>query len=229
MKSLIIYSHIFSGGLVLVIGLIIMVIKKGTPLHRGLGWVYVIGMWWVCLSAFSSILIFDFSMFLLVIGIMTFYFTFSGVRVMRRGKAKTIPWYDYAVSLGVWASGLGLIIYALYVAVYHTNHILLAGLSLVFGIFITYGTWRDLLFFRKGNQNDPNWWLYQHIGAMGGSYVSAVSAFAVQNGDYIGLPGSISWMPWVIPGVLGGYIIAYVIKQHKRKTETIKISPPIDQ
>jgi uncharacterized membrane protein len=226
MKDLVLFSHIIAGSLVLLLGLIIMIIKKGRTWHIRLGWMYVISMWWVCISAFASILIFDFSLFLLVIGIMTFYFTFNGLRVLRRGRTDSFPWYDYFVTYLVMAVGIGLIGYGLFLIAAGVGHTLLIALSIVFGFFTFYGALNDYRFFKNGRGDDPQWWLYQHIGSMGGSYISALSAFAVQNGQYMGLHESLSWVPWILPGVIGGFVISNVIGKYKKNRKNQQVNFP---
>ena len=216
MKDLVILSHIISGGLVLLLGLVLMLLRKGNRRHKTIGWIYVISMWWVCLSAFISITFFNFSLFLLVIGILTFYSTYQGFRVIRRSDDFKVRWYDHLVMTFVMGAGLGLIGYGIYLIINHTHYLILAGLSLVFGVFTFLSAYRDFKFYQKSQPDDSRWWLYQHIGAMGGSYISAFTAFTVQNGEIFSLPGSMAWLPWVLPGVLGSVIISKVIIRYKK-------------
>lgn len=220
MQELIIASHIASGTIVLLLGLLIMWLPKGGKTHNRLGWFYVASMWIVCLSAFSSIAFYRFSLFLLVVGIMTFYATYHGIRVVRRAKTFFASWYDYLVGGLVACSGLGLLVYSGYLLLIIQNHYTLAGLSAVFGIFILMGAMKDLRFYLGELPEDRSWWLYQHISAMGGSYIAAVTAFAVQNSNLFSIPGSIAWLPWILPGVAGGLIINKVIGnlQSKKKS-----------
>ena len=214
MESLLVFSHILGGAIVLLIGLTIIIIKKGSSLHKLLGWIYVIAMWIVSFSAISIITFYRFNLFLLVIAIYTFYATFSGFRTIQRRKSVLTPRIDYLVSSIVFVAGLILNCFGCYILVTSSN-VLLAGLSIIFGFFIGLNAFRDLRFYSNGDKSDPNWWLYQHISAMGGSYIAAVSAFAVQNGDFLELPDAMAWMPWILPGVVGTPIITKAIRKIK--------------
>ncbi len=215
MESLLIFSHIFSGATALLTGLILMLRPKGTQTHIRLGWVYATSMFTICLSALTMISFFRFSFFLMVIAVLTFYSTFVGVRVTRRKKADTEKWYDWGAAVITCLFALGLFGYAIHIfniAGWHW----VAVLSLVFGSLTFANGWRDLLFFYNRKTDHPQWWLHNHINAMGGSYIAAVTAFVVQNGD-AWLPGSsFQWLFWVLPGAIGGSIIGRVIRKHKR-------------
>jgi hypothetical protein len=66
--------------------------------------------------------------------------------------------------------------------------------------------------FIKPPKEKMHWW-YGHISSMGGSYISAVTAFVVVN---IHLP-QFQWVLWVLPGVFGGILIGRTIKKYKVK------------
>lgn len=101
---------------------------------------------------------------------------------MRRKMYIKIPWYDYAVSIIVGLASIGLFTYGVYL-VTSTNNSVLGGLSILFGVFTGLAARKDILFFWKGNRDAKNWWLYQHMGSMGGSFIAAITAFAEQNGN----------------------------------------------
>lgn len=214
MHSLLIYLHIFAGVSALLVGLILMFRPKGTKTHIRLGWIYAIAMFTICLSALTLISFYRFSFFLMVIGVLTGYSTFVGIRVTRRKKAGTEKWYDWGAAIITCLFALGLFGYAIHVfniAGWHW----VGFLSLVFGSLTFANGWRDLVFFYKKKVDHREWWLYNHINAMGGSYIAAVTAFVVQNGD-AWMPGSsFQWLFWVLPGAIGGTIIGRVIKKYK--------------
>ena len=145
MEQFLIISHIVCGGTVLLLGLFQMFNRKGSYNHIQIGRIYVGAMWWICLSAFCLILFFRFSPFLMVIGVLTFYTSFAGVRVIRRKKTGGERWYDWAVSLITVGFGIGLIAYGVYS--YFNDQPILALLSILFGFFTANNAVQDIRFF----------------------------------------------------------------------------------
>lgn len=218
MEQFLIISHIICGGTVLLLGLIQMLNRKGGKYHIMLGKVYVGAMWWICLSAISIISFYRFSAFLLVIAVLTFHSSFVGVRVVNRKKPGSEKWYDWVVAGATSLFGVGLVGYGIYVY-FVVSQPILAFLCVGFGILTLKNGADDLRFFIKPSISEKHWWLYQHIGAMGGSYIAALTAFAVQNPN-IFMPGSShQWLLWIIPGVIGTPAITIAIKRWKKKLE----------
>lgn len=216
MEQFLIFSHIFCGGTVLLLGIFQMLNSKGGKNHILFGKIYVIAMWWICFSALSIITFYRFSAFLMVIAVLTFYASFVGVRVLKRKKLGTEKWYDWAVSIATALFGIGLIIYGGYIF-FNDISTVLAFLCILFGAFTGFSAFQDLRFFVKADTNEKQWWLYQHISAMGGSYIAAITAFAVQNPGIFMLEGSsYQWLLWILPGVVGSPIITRVIRKRKK-------------
>ncbi len=221
MEQFLIISHIFCGGTVLSLGVFNMFNRKGGKNHVILGKVYVGAMWWICISALSIISFYRFNAFLMVIAVLTFYSSFVGVRVLRRKAIGSEKWYDWAVAIVTAVFGLGLITYAGYLY-FATSHHLLALLCIVFGVFTLTSGIQDVRFFARPKETDKRWWLYQHINAMGGSYIAAVTAFAVQNPNLFMPNSSYQWLLWILPGVLGSPVIAFAIKRYKKDSTQIR-------
>lgn len=218
MEKFFIYSHVFCGALVLLLGLANIIAKKGTRSHVVMGRIYVGSMWWICVSALSIITFYRFSMFLMVIAVITFYTSFVGLRVLRRRKLGSEKWYDWTASILTAAFGVGLLVYALILFLSGKNEIL-GILSVVFGGLALNMGFQEIRFFVKANTDEKKWWLYQHIGAISGSYIAAVTAFAVQNGEALGVTNH-NWLLWVLPGVIGSVLISITIKKRKRMDRT---------
>lgn len=216
MEQFLIISHIICGGTVLLLGLFQMFNRKGGKNHIILGKVYVGAMWWICLSALSIIAFYRFSAFLMVIAVLTFHSSFVGVRVVRRKKPGNEKWYDWTVAIATALFGAGLIGYGGYVY-FTTDSTVLAFLCVGFGFLTLKNATDDIRFFMKPNVNEKHWWLYQHIGAMGGSYIAALTAFAVQNPNIFMPNSSNQWLLWILPGVIGTPVITVAIKRWKKK------------
>lgn len=213
MEKFLIVSHVFCGITVLLLGLIQMLNRKGGRSHIVLGKVYIGAMWWICLSALFIISFYRFSAFLMVIAVLTFYSSFVGVRVLKRKTNNEEKWYDWAVAILTACFGVGLISYGIYVAFRHPGNAIFVSLCSLFGALTFLNAFRDLRFFIKKNPKNKLWWLRQHIGAMGGSYIAAVTAFAVQNPDIFIANNSYHWLLWVLPSVIGSPIISITIRK----------------
>lgn len=216
MEQFFIFSHVICGGTVLLLGLIQMFNRKGGKNHIILGKVYVGAMWWICLSALSIITFYRFSAFLLVIAVLTFHTSFVGVRVVKRKRPGSEKWYDWAVAVATSLFGAGLVAYGGYVYFSHSQTIL-AFLCAGFGILTLKNGVEDIRNFLKPDIPEKHWWLYQHIGAMGGSYIAALTAFAVQNPNIFMPNSSHQWLLWIIPGVIGTPAITIAIKRWRKK------------
>jgi uncharacterized membrane protein len=213
MEKFLILTHVLCGGTALLLGLIQLVNRKGRKAHVLIGKVYVGAMWWICLSAFLIISFYRFSAFLLVIGVLTFYSSFVGVRVIRRKTPGNEKWYDWLVAILTALFGLGLVGYG--VNAYTEDRVVLAVLCGIFG-FLTFNSARkDIWFFVKKNPDSKSWWLRQHIGAMGGSYIAACTAFAVQNPDFFMPDSPHQWLLWLIPTLIGTPLINIAQKRYR--------------
>ncbi|WP_436514498.1 hypothetical protein [Ekhidna sp. To15] len=216
MEQFLIISHVICGGTVVLLGLIQMLNRKGGKNHVIIGKVYVAAMWWICLSALSIISFYRFSAFLMVIAVLTFHSSFVGVRVVKRKNPGSEEWYDWVVAVATSLFGIGLVGYGIY-AYFAASQPILALLCVGFGILTLKNGTDDLRFFIKPNISEKNWWLYQHIGAMGGSYIAALTAFAVQNPNIFMPNSSMQWLLWIIPGVIGTPIITLATRSWRKK------------
>lgn len=216
MEKLLVLSHVSAGGVVLLLGLLNFANRKGGRSHVRSGRVYVGAMWWICLSAILMMVFIRFSFFLLVITVLTFYSTFVGLRVLRRKKSPRGQWYDWAVSGFTALFGAGLLLYGIQLLLLH-GPVPLAILSLVFGVGTGLSGWQDIRFFHSPTADDRLWWLRQHISAMGGSYIAAVTAFAVQNSEYLIPIDSLEWLTWILPAAIGTPFLSFFTNKYYRK------------
>lgn len=211
-QQLLIWSHIIPGFLSLVIGLLIFIFRKSGRTHVILGWIYASAIFWVCLSAFLHIAFFRFSFFLSVIGVITFNSTYSGIRIMRKRNSGKTKWYDWLVALLTTIFGFGLVAYGIYKTVDHGNYIL-GLLSLIFGLLSIFRGLGDIKQFISPLPKSDQWWLHHHISAMGGSYIAAVTAFAVQFGNIYLDHLAWSWILWVLPAI----VISPILSKYRSK------------
>lgn len=74
---------------------------------------------------------------------------------------------------------------------------------------------RDLIIFKNAEKLKEGW-LKLHLGKMMGGYISAATAFVVVNNVFPSYTG------WFIPGIIGGFVIAYWM----RKVTTQNVQSP---
>jgi hypothetical protein len=149
-----------------------------------------------------------------VIGVLTFYSSFVGIRVLRRKNFGSEKWYDWLAAVGASLFGAGLLFYGVYIFFLYPQHLILGILSLIFGIFTFLSGFGDIRFFMGDHPADKKWWLGQHIGAIGGSYIAAITAFAVQSGGALMTDSSLNWLLWVLPAVVGTPLLSRLKRKH---------------
>jgi uncharacterized membrane protein len=207
--SLMLVVHITGGVVALLTGLVAIFSTKGSPIHRLVGKIYFIGMTAVFIGAIFTALGHH-KDFLLMVGFFSYYLTVRGYRVLflkklnEGQKPELIDWMIIIISAifiltllgwGFWALSLG-------------EGIGIA--ALLFGILGSNFLLRDIKNFVRPPKEKMHWW-YSHIGSMGGSYISAVTAFVVVN---VELP-QYKWVLWILPGILGGILITRTIRIYK--------------
>ncbi|MEQ9299046.1 MAG: hypothetical protein RIF33_10800 [Cyclobacteriaceae bacterium] len=217
MEKLLIFSHVFCGVTVLILGMVNLLNRKGAKNHLLIGKIYVGAMWWICLSAALIISFYRFSGFLLVIAVLTFYSTFVGVRVLRRKQPGTERWYDWLVAGLTAAFGISLFGYGIYRFYTVGGFDVFGLLCVIFGFITANAALQDIRFFVQRHLTDKQWWLRQHIGAMGGSYIAAITAAAVQNGNTFMPNGEYTWTLWLLPTLIGSPIISIASRKHRKR------------
>lgn len=136
--------------------------------------------------------------FLLAIGIFTNYFLLSGYAALKyRNRSANI--LEQAIS---WIMLLtGILMIALPIYFNKSINIIIT----VFGILSIFLAIRDIFLFRKPEQLKEKW-LTLHLTKMVSGYISAFSAFLVANNVF-----PIVYLNWFLPGIIGGFYIAYWI------------------
>lgn len=206
-----IYVHAFFGGIGLITGMISIIVKKGSPLHKKSGKLFSFSM---ILSAVISLFIARMpgheNLFLFLIGVFTIYLVLAGNRALTLKpsiKAKA-DWVDYSVSgTMLFVSIIMLIVGAVGMYQKVNNSILYAFFG-AFGLFMSV---RDLQTF-KVFTTKKNAWLINHLGRMIAALIASITAFIVA-GLNIG-----SLAAWITPTIIGtAYIIYWT-----RKFKTVK-------
>jgi uncharacterized membrane protein len=204
------WIHIAAGFLALFAGVVAIVTQKGGPRHRRAGRWYVYAM---AIVAGTALLLYGFEQstdrtFLSLIAIFSFYFAYSGYRVLSRKRPadgpETVDWVALALlglaSLGMLGMGAGF---------------QLAGdgfgiVLLVFGAIGSLLTARDVLAF--SDVRGAGTWVGEHVTRMGAGYIATVTAVSTVN--FVFLPEIARWL---LPTLVGSPLIAYAINRYERE------------
>lgn len=185
--------HIATGFTALLIGFIALLTKKGQKAHRISGLIFFYCMLGVAVSAIFISVVKD-NLFLLLIGIFSFYQNISGYRAIKNKSLKP-TFIDWMILLIGAVNGFYMI--------YTLNTILI-----VFGAINCFMVFNDIRIYRKtliGIEIPKNQWLIKHLGMMIGTYIATFTAFLVVNIHNF----KPNWLIWMLPTFIGTPLIAY--------------------
>lgn len=215
--------HIAGGFTALSAGLVPMFAKKGGRVHVVTGRIY---FWAMMVVSFSAVLTFfikpysDGRLFLMFIGIFSFYLTYTGVRIVKyKKKVAAIALADRLATgfgglAGLAMLGLsGWFVYGL-AAGRPEGSVFFGVLYAVFGVFMLRIAHHDFRFQRTYGQAAPvkTAWFFTHMQRILGAYIGTVTAFCVVNVHF--LP---PLLVWLAPGVIGGIGISRWVRHYRRK------------
>ncbi len=207
--QILIYIHAAFGGIALLAGLISMIAKKGKNIHRKSGLIFFYSM---MLSGIIAMIVAVLpnheSPFLFAVGIFSLYFVLTGNRALNFKRKNPNLKIDKLISIIMIITGILMIL--LPVILTKSINIILVVFAIVGIIFSV----RDLMLF-KNPERLRKGWLKLHLGKMIGGYISATTAFVVVNEFFPSFYG------WFIPGIVGGFIIAYWMRKMNKKTKTV--------
>jgi hypothetical protein len=192
--SILLYIHALSGGLGLLSGTLVFILKKGNEKHVLIGRIF---FWTMLLSGVSALILalLKERSFLLAVGVMTVYSIISGVRYLHIHKSSPV----FKATILDWVNTAFIAISGCWF-LYFGSKLLISGES--FGIVFVVFTFLCLSSFREdylnfnGKAKQKNFWLLMHISRMGGAYIASFTAFLVVNAHHIPLeiPGFIYWL-----------------------------------
>lgn len=198
--------HIVSGALALLSFLVPAVVRKGSPLHRRVGWVYA-GAMGVVAATGATLCVLHLlrgdpvapSVFLLYVAWMSVTSLWAGLRALR-SKARRAPGgsaLDLAVPAVLAAAGLGIGAWGLTTG------------AVVHAVFGAIGAWIGISHVRywRTAPTDGRHWYDAHAANLIGAGIATFTAFAVVNAAHLGLPGTFAWL---LPTVVGVPVIALV-------------------
>lgn len=198
LNKIILITHIVFGHLGLILGTIIISLKKGNLRHIKLGRYYFYSILIMSISA-TYLSVMNELLFLFFISIFVFYLNFSGRAEIRRFA----PWLTVTVSI------VALINAVIMVLTFNVVLLVFAGIS----IWLVGNDIYSYIKSKKGRKLSYSFHLRQHIGKMTGSYIGAITAFLVVNVSTAGL----SWIIWLGPTILLAPLIAIWSSRHTKK------------
>jgi uncharacterized membrane protein len=206
--QILIYVHAAFGGIALLTGLVSILAKKGKKIHRKSGLIFFYSM---LLSGITAMIISVMpnheSPFLFAVGIFSLYFVLTGKRALNFKRKSPDLKIDKMISSIMIFTGVLMI--ALPIVLTKSIIIILAVFAIV-GILFSI---KDFILF-KTPERLREAWLKLHLSKMLGGYIAATTAFVVVNQFFPGIYG------WFIPGIIGGFFIAYWSRKMNKKTNT---------
>lgn len=217
-------THIATGFTALVVGLIPMFSRKGSPLHNRTGRIYVYCMITVAVTALLLCGLQPFRMmrlFLAGIAVFSFYLSMTGWRATKQKKTgptlidKVLTFVTLLVSLAMISFGLYLLVsYGLQ---------FLPIVFTFFGVLTLTFAGRDVRLMNKPTEKMH--WFFQHFTRMGGSYIATFTAALVTNIGRILPSDAPEWVTttsWIAPSLIGGLLISQTVRFYKQKFSTAK-------
>ncbi len=210
-ETLTLDTHVLAGFLALFSGLGALLTVKGGRRHRLFGRVYVGSMAFV---SGSALLLFALAptpdrRFLASIAVFSFYFVFTGYRVLSRKRPDDDPRaIDWTAAGLLCVAGLALLgMGALRLGAgtsFGTVLVVFGGIGVGFGV-------RDLQQFRTG-ESEPRAWFFEHLTRMTAGYIATVTAFSTVN--FVFLPTVLRWL-W--PTLVGTPTIFLAVRRYEKQ------------
>ncbi len=217
-------AHITTGFTTLLVGLIPMFSRKGSPLHNRAGLIFVYCMIFVAASALLLCVLQPFKMmrlFLTGIAVFSFYLSMTGWRTTKQ-KSGQATGFDRGLTYATLAVSVGMIGFGFYLLVQN-------GLDFFSVLFSFFGALTFRFAFadygqqphrRTGRPAQKMHWYFQHFIRMGGAYIASFTAALVTNlGRVLPLnaPEWLGTLAWIAPSIIGGLIIARTVRHYGAK------------
>jgi hypothetical protein len=220
--------HVIAGFLSLVSGMVAMSYgKKGGKVHNVSG---IIFYWSMVVIFVTTLLFFVLNpmllkyQFFLTIGIVSFYPTWSGKRMLKMKKGLEPTWYDITAAFLVGISGLIMLVYGNVLLFKLSIDSPLVYLFFVFGIVSILNSFGDLRFYLKFKEELKMHWFFAHGGKMIGAYSAALTAFCVNIVPRFlpeNFPALGNMILWTGPSVIFAIVSVKVLRKYRVKFKII--------
>ena len=204
MMNTLLAIHITGGAAALLSMAIPLVSRKGGATHRRAGWIFVIGMTIVSITALAlsaGRFLTDPSAdgrvgaaFLFYVALLTGAGVSAGVRVLR-AKRRTAPHrhpWDVGVATALTSGAILLVAYGIAIG---------QALLIAFAIIGLINGSGQLAYWLRPPTHPMHWW-FEHMAQMLGACIAATTAFVVNNASRLGLPNT-SLLIWLGPALIG--------------------------
>jgi len=207
-----IITHVITGSIALLIGLYILLTKKGTKYHVKTGRVFLIFTTVVVFTGVLGVLAFGRNFYLLVLTALSGYNAYSGFRIVKL-KSNKPKWIDIFVALLCLCSGIYFLYYIKSIGYFWAAGIIYATVGALFAI-IGY----DLVRYVIPKEKYQKLWLYEHIYKMIAAFTALLAA-AVGTifADY--KPYS-QFLPSIIGTLLAIGFIVYFYRKNRRNEKS---------
>ena len=228
MHDLLLTPHIIAGVVALASMIVPLVARKGGRLHRRVGWVFVVAMTIVSITAFA-LAIWRFTMadaqhpnahaigfFLLYVATLTAAGVSSGLRPLRfkdRTRSHRNAW-DLGISTANVAMGLATLVYG--VLDHRTLLVAFSFVGLITGA-------AQLRYWLRAPTTHVHWW-FAHMSGMLGSCLAALTALVVVNAAQLGTR-TFATAIWIAVPALGGPAVFAWTAYYRRRFAATRAVP----
>jgi hypothetical protein len=203
-----IITHVVTGSLGLILGIVAIVSRKGNKLHIKSGQWFLRLLTVVCLTGIVGIFVFERNSFLIVITLLSAYQGFSGYRVLQT-KSNQFYWIDLIAALITLGSCFYFLYYFQSIGMFWSPVIIYSTVGWLSALILY-----DLLKYFIPKHRYKNLWLKEHIFKMIAAWSALFSAFT----------GTVfeEFQPHsqYLPSVIGNVLIIYFLIRFSRKKKS---------
>lgn len=213
--KILVIIHVIAGAGALIFGAIAFGLRKKTPKHKPIGKIY----FWCMTAVFITAMIVSVAkslLFLFLIGIFSYYSTiiaYRSLRLKNLHKGQKPLKIDWLIEITAGLTFLGMV--ALGILVFIKNQSFGGLVPLIFGAFGFLSVRTNIKLLTQ-SPKETLYWLKKHIGHMMGSYIGALTAFLVNQTEYIPINQTLLWF---LPAI----IIVPVMRIEMKKIKSVPI------
>jgi len=163
--------HISCGSIGLILGAVILSIKKGNKRHVFWGRVFIFLLIAVVVTGLLGVLVFARNTFLIVLTMLSGYSGYSGYRIVKM-KTNSVRFLDITVALLTLFSALYFIYYIKSIGFIWSPVVIYSTLGALFAL-----VFYDFLRYAIPTARYKKLWLYEHIYKMTATFTALLSAF----------------------------------------------------